>query len=130
MSPVTTKSQPLNAVRWFDVRGRKLGAWAFALNRLTGLGLAFYLFLHLIVLGQLAQGPGAYDNFLALIHNPIFILGELLVVIAGLIHGLNGVRIALTSFGIAVPYQKQLFSALMLIAVVGSLIFAVRMLTA
>ncbi len=130
MSPVTTKFQPLNAVRWFDVRGRKLGAWAFALNRLTGLGLAFYLFLHLIVLGQLAQGPGAYDNFLALIHNPIFVLGELLVVIAGLIHGLNGVRIALTSFGIAVPYQKQLFSALMLIAVVGSLIFAVRMLTA
>jgi len=86
--------------------------------------------MHLLVLGQLANGPDAYDKFLSLIHNPFFIFGEWLVVAAGLIHGLNGLRIALTSFGIAVPNQRTMFYILMVIAVVGSLVFAVRMFTA
>ena len=50
--------------------------------------------------GQLAKVPDAYDGFIALVKNPLFLLGELLVVAAALIHGLNGIRIGLTSFGI------------------------------
>lgn len=115
---------------WFDPRWRDLGYWAFILNRVSGLGLAFYLFMHLIVLGQLAQGAEAYDGFLELIHNPLFIFGEWLVVMAGIIHGLNGIRIGLTSFGIAAAHQKRLFIGLMLFAALASLLFAYRMFTA
>ena len=57
----------------------------------------------------LAKGPEAYDGFIALVKNPIFLTGELLVIAAALIHGLNGIRIGLTSFGIAGGKQKQLF---------------------
>jgi succinate dehydrogenase cytochrome b subunit len=127
MSSIPQK--PGNWYRWFDPRNRQTGSWAFILNRITALGLTFYLFLHLIVLGQLAQGPQAYDAFLTTIHNPIFIFGEVLVVTAGFIHGLNGIRIALTSFGVGVPRQRQLFITLLAIAIIGSLIFAVRMFT-
>jgi succinate dehydrogenase / fumarate reductase cytochrome b subunit len=128
MSSIPQK--PGNWYRWFDPRNRQTGSWAFILNRITALGLTFYLFLHLIVLGQLAQGPQAYGAFLKTIHNPIFIFGEVLVVTAGFIHGLNGIRIALTSFAVAVPKQRQLFITLLAIAIIGSLIFAVRMFTA
>jgi succinate dehydrogenase / fumarate reductase cytochrome b subunit len=128
MSSVPQK--PGNWYRWFDPRNRQTGSWAFILNRITALGLTFYLFLHLIVLGQLAQGPQAYDSFLKTIHNPIFIFGEVLVITAGFIHGLNGIRIALTSFGVGVQRQRQLFITLLTIAIIGSLIFAVRMFTA
>ena len=41
---------------WFDVRHRRPGSWAFALNRLTGVGLTLYLFVHLWVLRMLTQG--------------------------------------------------------------------------
>ena len=124
------QSSSKNWLRWFDPRARDLGTWAFILNRITALGLTFYLFLHLIVLGQLAQGPEAYDNFLNLLHSPVFIFGELLVVIAGLYHGLNGLRVALTSFGVAIPYQKQIFIGVLIVTALGGLIFAVRMFTA
>ena len=40
-------------VAWFDVRKRGLGHFAFSLNRITGLGLVFYLYLHLAVLSML-----------------------------------------------------------------------------
>jgi succinate dehydrogenase / fumarate reductase, cytochrome b subunit len=116
--------------QWFDPRWRQIGSWAFILNRITALGLTFYLFMHLIVLGQLARGPEAYDGFVALMKNPVFLFGEWLVVAAAIIHGLNGIRVGLTSFGIAVPVQKQLFIALMAIAVIGSLYFLVHMFTA
>src|SRR5512133_3261080 len=99
-----TSSTPKRSVRqvlaWFDPRWREVGTWAFILNRLSGIGLTVYLFLHLIVLGTLARGPDAYDSFIALAKSPLFVLGELLVVIGGLYHGLNGLRIILTSFGV------------------------------
>ena len=112
---------------WFDPRHRQAGSWAFILNRLSGIGLTIYLFLHLAVLSTLARGPAAYDGFIALARSPLMLLGELLVVVGGLYHGLNGLRVALTSFGVGVPRQKQMFYILMALVAVGGAIFAWRM---
>lgn len=112
---------------WFDVRGRSLGMWAFSLNRITAVGLTVYLFMHLLVLGKLAQGPQAYDDFVALAKSPLFLFGEWLVVTAGLFHGLNGIRLALNGFGIGTQYQRELFVGVIALAGAGSLLFAVRM---
>ncbi|MCL4560054.1 MAG: succinate dehydrogenase, cytochrome b556 subunit [Chloroflexi bacterium] len=125
-----SKTSPLSrAAKWFDPRARTISTIGFILNRITALGLSFYLFLHLIMLGQLAQGPQAYDGFLATVHSPIFVFGEVLVIAAGFIHGLNGIRIALNSFGVGARYQKATFLVLLSIAVICSLIFAVRIFT-
>lgn len=120
-------SNPLQFWRWFDPRFRSLSTWGFILNRVSALGLTLYLFVHLIVLSKLAQGPEAYDEFIELAHTPVIQIGEMLVIAAGLIHGLNGIRIGLNSFGIAVTRQKQLFVGLMVLAVVGTVIFALKM---
>jgi succinate dehydrogenase / fumarate reductase cytochrome b subunit len=127
MSQVTRQSPLIRAVKWFDPRARSVNMLGFILNRMTALGLTVYLFMHLGVLGQLAGGPGAYDRFLAAVHNPVFTFFEVLVVTAGIIHGLNGIRIVLNSFGFAIRYQKILLVVLLSIAVVISLFFAVRM---
>lgn len=119
---------PRKFLQWFDPRGRSAGGWGFILNRVTGLGLVLYFCLHLIVLFQLTRGAEAYDGFVTMMKNPLFIMGELLVVAAGIMHGLNGIRIGLTSFGIAGRYQ---FFMLMIVAALsGALIlyFAIHML--
>jgi succinate dehydrogenase / fumarate reductase, cytochrome b subunit len=112
---------------WFDPRNRHISNWGFILNRITALGLTFYLFLHLIALSQLSQGPQAYDGFIKLVESPLFKIGEMLVIAAGLIHGLNGIRIALNSFGIGAVWQKQIFAGVMALAVMGIIIFGVKM---
>ena len=116
-----------NWPRWFDPRSRSLGTFGFILNRVTALGLTLYLLMHLIALGQLARGADAYDGFIALVKNPLFKLSELLVIAAGVIHGLNGIRIALNSFGIGVRRQKGTFIALMLIALFIIAFFTFKM---
>jgi succinate dehydrogenase cytochrome b subunit len=125
----TTQNQPSARKfwTWFTPFGRKIGSWAFALNRMTAIGLTFYLFLHLFILGKLAQGPGAYDEFLKLTENPLIKLGEWAVVAAAILHGLNGIRIILTSFGVGVTRQKQLFWGLMAVAAVIILFFTAKM---
>ena len=120
-------SSPINFWRWFDPRSRGMNTWAFILNRVTALGLTLYLFIHLIVLGTLARGPQAYTDFLEIAHTPLIKIGEMLVIAGGLIHGLNGIRIALTSFGIGTTRQKQIFAGLMVIAILGTIVFAWKM---
>jgi succinate dehydrogenase / fumarate reductase cytochrome b subunit len=64
-----------------------------------------------------------------MIHNPVFTFFEVLVVTAGFVHGLNGIRIALNSFGVGIRSQKMLLVVLLGIAIIVSLAFAVHMLT-
>jgi succinate dehydrogenase / fumarate reductase, cytochrome b subunit len=107
------------AGRWFDVRRRKLGMWAYALNRITGIGLVVYLYLHLAVLSLLLRGPGSWDSFVSLARAPYFLALDVILLAGILIHGLNGLRVTLTGFDVGVKAQKALFGALMLVAVVA-----------
>lgn len=119
--------EPRNWPRWFNPRNRSLGTFGYILNRVTALGLTLYLIMHLIALSQLAKGAAAYDGFIALVKNPFFKAGELLVVAAGIIHGLNGIRIVLNSFGIGVRRQRELFVGLMFLSVLLILFFGFMM---
>lgn len=127
MSAEKTVRAPSRLAQWFELRGLDAGTFAFIMNRLSGIGLTIYLFLHLVVLSQLARGPQAYNGFIALVKNPVFVFGEFVVVAGVLLHGLNGLRIAVTSVGIGVPRQKTLFFIGLAIALVGCAVFAVRM---
>jgi len=111
-----TTSRPIPA--WFDVRKRRVGSWAFALNRLTGLGLVLYLFLHLIVLSTLLRGPEAWDQFLAIARSPLYLLLDVVLIFGLLIHALNGIRVALVGMGIGANNQKTLFWVLAALAAI------------
>ena len=114
------------ASRWFDVRRRKLGMWAYALNRITGIGLVVYLYLHLGVLSLLARGQSSWDSFVSLARSPYYLALDVLLLAGILIHGLNGLRVALTGFDIGVSAQKALFSVLMLVAAVALVAAALK----
>lgn len=103
---------------WFDVRKRNVGSWAFALNRLTGIGLTVYLFLHLVVLSTLLQGEAGWDQFLAIAKSPWFLALDVVLIFGILFHGLNGVRVALVGMGIGARNHRQLFWVLMAIGMV------------
>jgi len=115
---------PTHWLHWFDPRYRQPGTWGYILNRITAIGLTIYLVLHLGVLSTLAKGPGAYDSFITLVKSPGFMLGELLVVAGGIIHGTNGIRIVLNSFGVGVRYQKVILAILMSLSIIGIAYFA------
>jgi succinate dehydrogenase / fumarate reductase, cytochrome b subunit len=127
--PAPHRSRWRGAGGWFDVRHRGLGGWAFALNRLTGIGLVGYLYLHLGVLSLLARGPGGWDRFVELAHHPFFLWLDVVLVVGLLAHGLNGVRAALVGTGLVMSRHQALFVALMLLGALVAIVAAVLILT-
>jgi succinate dehydrogenase / fumarate reductase, cytochrome b subunit len=92
-------------------RGRHLGSAAFLTNRVTGLLLVAYLYLHLGVLYLLTRGSGSWASVLHLFKNHYVLSLESLLILFILVHGLNGIRLALVGTGIGVRYQKAWFRA-------------------
>ncbi len=114
------ESKLRRVARWGDIRKRRLGMVAYALNRLTGIGLVAYLYLHLVILSLLAGGPSSWEPFVALAKSPAFLVLDVILIAGWLIHGLNGIRIGFNGFGIGVKAQKVTFIVLMIAAVLGT----------
>jgi succinate dehydrogenase / fumarate reductase cytochrome b subunit len=99
-----------------------IGMWAWILHRLTGLGLVFYIFIHIVLMStSLLRGQQAFDATLSyLMGHPVFQVLETLVLGAALYHGFNGIRILLFDLGvgIGVRSQKVLFWIFMAIAAI------------
>ncbi|UCF66835.1 MAG: succinate dehydrogenase [Acidobacteriota bacterium] len=114
-----------------DVRGHpnRLGLWGwlgggrwgtdrylYTLHRLTGLGLLGYFVLHIIVTSSRAFGQQAWEQAMARVSGPLFLIGEYLVFIAFAFHAINGIRLVLIELGIGVgkpiepvyPYRTSL----------------------
>lgn len=111
---------------WVDVRGRRLGQFAFILNRLTGLGVFLYLSIHLVVLSLLAGGPGSWDSFVSLALGPAFLSLDVLLIFGILVHGLNGIRVTLVGLGLVVDRQRAMFVAFMIVGAIALVIAALR----
>ncbi len=114
--------------------GGRYGAerYAYALHRLTGLGILAYFLMHIFVTGSRVGGPERWDSAMAFFDSPVFKIGEFMVFLAFAYHALNGIRLIFVELGFMVgkpglpsyPYnystlrQRPLFVAAMVIALV------------
>jgi len=73
--------------------------YLYVLHRLTGLGLIFYLLLHIFETGQRMQGEETWSAWMALFATPLFKMLEYLLFVAFVFHALNGVRLLVTELG-------------------------------
>ena len=115
------------AAGWARLRGRHLGSVAFLANRVTGLLLIAYLYLHLGVLYMLTEGPASWASVLHLFKNHYFLVLESLLILFILVHGLNGLRLALVGTGIGVRHQKTWFAAAMSASAVAYVVVVLAM---
>jgi succinate dehydrogenase / fumarate reductase cytochrome b subunit len=96
----------------------KIGMLAWVGQRLTGILLVVYLFLHLSFLTQASLSEEGFDSLMELMAQPKFILLDFLLVCAVIFHALNGLRIVLFDMGIGIRQQKLVFWITMAIAAV------------
>ncbi len=105
---------------WFELRFRPTGMLAFMMHRLSGIGLVGYLYLHLVLLNQLREGPGAWSAFLRTMRSPWVTMLDAILLFGVLIHGLNGLRLTAVGFGVLVEHQKLVFWACLALALILS----------
>jgi succinate dehydrogenase / fumarate reductase cytochrome b subunit len=107
--------------------GGGVGQWSWLLHRVTGLGIALFLVIHIIDTFLVVAYPAEYDftvaiyggTFAGTYYWPLrwgFRFGELALIVCVVFHAVNGVRIVLFDFWPqAVRYQGQLFWAAMIL---------------
>ena len=89
--------------------GTRAGWWAWFLQRLTGVALVGYLFLHILVISTVQAGEDAFNSVLIVLQKPFFVVLDLLLIAAVVYHGLNGVRVLLFDLGIGLKHQAGMF---------------------
>ncbi len=72
--------------------------WAFALHRLSGVGLALFLPLHFLVLGSALNGEAALDGVLAWTESGLVKFAEMGLIFLLTIHLLGGLRVLALEF--------------------------------
>jgi succinate dehydrogenase / fumarate reductase cytochrome b subunit len=89
----------LGLLGWLS--GGRYGAdrYAYALHRLTGLGILVYFIMHIFVTGSRLKGPEQWDKTMAFFGMPLFKAGEFLVFLAFAYHAINGIRLILVELG-------------------------------
>ncbi len=99
----------------------RIGTWAYVLHRLTGLALVAYLFIHMWVISFAAVrwGGFSFEQVMALLRTPPFLVFDLGLLGILLFHGLNGLRILLFDTGIGIRVQREIFWAVAAITVLG-----------
>lgn len=87
-------------------RGR-YGHYSWLLHRVTGLGILFFLLLH-VWDGTLATfNPRMYQWTITVFKNPIFGLGEIAVFGCVLYHAFNGIRITILDYWPQLWHQQD-----------------------
>ncbi len=83
--------------------------WSWALHRITGVTVFFFLFVHVLDTALVRVSPETYDEAIEIYKTPIVALMEMGLVFCVLFHALNGVRVILVDFWSKGPrYQKQM----------------------
>lgn len=76
-----------------------LDRYAYSLHRLTGLGILAYFIMHIFVTAQRLNGEEQWERTMAFFGNPVFKVGEFLVVLAFAFHAINGIRLVCVELG-------------------------------
>ncbi len=97
----------------------KVGMWSWVLHRITGVGIFFFLFVHVLDTALVRVSPEAYNVVIESYKTPLIGVAELGLVGAIVFHGLNGLRVIAVDFwSKGTKFQSAMFWAVIVITVV------------
>ena len=86
----------MSALQLHTTAPRRNALWVAArVHRISGLALACFLPLHFLTLGLALQGEARLDSTLRWMDNPLFKIGETMLVFLLAVHMLGGLRVLL-----------------------------------
>lgn len=102
-------------IYWGDV-----GQYAWVLHRATGIGVLFFLLVHIVDIALIGLGRDLYNRTVEFYATPFLIPMEIALVGAVIYHSLNGIRIILIDFWKpgGVRYERGLFYAMLALTIV------------
>ncbi len=122
----TVAREPRTVIRGTLYRGHE-GMWSWVLHRITGVGMYFFLLVHVLDTATVRIDPELYNVVMEAYKTPIMGLGEAGLVAAIVFHAFNGLRIILVDMTRwAVRHQRALFYGVLVLWTVVMVAFLPR----
>lgn len=96
---VQTPRRRLGVRGWIYAGRYGIDRYLYVLQRVSGLGLVLYLFLHIYETGVRLQGEAAWTATMGLFRHPVFVFLEFVVFAGFIYHALNGARLIFAELG-------------------------------
>ena len=128
---VKTGSKATNFINWFNPFSRGIGMYAWLFQRVSGLCLLIYVFMHMAIISLMLLDPFLGLDQVGFLYNTVVhamnqnlfdtgidLLNHMLsfgyfidvgVLTFGIYHGANGLRVILFDLGIGIRRQKLIF---------------------
>jgi succinate dehydrogenase / fumarate reductase cytochrome b subunit len=84
-----------------------VGQYAWILHRATGIGVTFFLLIHIIDIMLISWGRDIYDHTVSFYAHPFIIPMEIMLVGAVIYHTLNGLRVMAINFTSQGPVREK-----------------------
>ncbi len=106
-----------------------VGHWAWILHRVSGIGIALFLTLHILDIFLVAFGPEVFEKLLFIYHSLVFKPFLVALTFGVTYHAFNGLRLILIDFWPAkmTEHHKTMWYVALTIAIVITLINIVVM---
>ena len=122
----TVAREERTVIRGTLYRGHE-GMWSWVLHRITGVGMYFFLLVHILDTATVRLDPELYNVVMEAYKTPIMGLGEAGLVAAIVFHAFNGLRIILVDMTRwAVRHQRALFYGVLVLWTVVMVAFLPR----
>ncbi len=139
-SNIETVSKASNFLSWFNPFSRGMGMYAWLFQRITGLCLLIYVFIHMSIIGMMLLDPFLgmeagvlYNTVVDAMNQNLFNTGieelnhmlsigffiDAGVMALGIYHGANGIRVVLFDLGIGIRRQKMVFWIFLVLGVIS-----------
>ncbi|MDK8347480.1 succinate dehydrogenase, cytochrome b556 subunit [Brevibacterium sp. UMB1308A] len=103
------------------------GMWSWVAHRVTGVGIFFFLLVHVLDTALVRVSPAAYDAVIGTYKTPIMAIAEIGLVAGIVFHAFNGVRVILVDFWKGGPKnQRKMFWAVMVLWLIVLIAFVPR----
>ncbi|WP_309132427.1 succinate dehydrogenase, cytochrome b556 subunit [Brevibacterium sp.] len=105
------------------------GMWSWVAHRVTGVGIFFFLLVHVLDTALVRVSPEAYNAVIGTYKTPFMAIGEIALVAAIAFHAFNGLRVILVDFSKGgTRNQKKLFWGAMVLWLIVMIAFIPRQL--
>ncbi len=140
-SEFESESKVSNFINWFNPFSRGIGMYAWLFQRITGLCLLIYVFIHMSLIGLMLLDPFLGLDQAGLLYNTVVhamnqnlfdtgieLLNHMLsfgffmdagIMAFGIYHGANGIRVILFDLGIGIRRQKMIFWIFLVLGVIS-----------
>ena len=113
------------ALRTAAVDGSRGGMWPWLGQRLTAVLVIVTIMIHLVLTHFVAIGHLSYDNIGARLAAGVVVANDIVLLLAVVFHGLNGLRMVVLDWGLASRGGRRVFDAVLWLVGIASIVYGI-----